>query len=180
MGMKAPAKNKNGLVIPPNPARITVERAQSLRDKSLPDRHHIYFPRVSFLENGELAYRFREHQFNSVWLPRFQHERIHRGYDPLVRKFPDYLIPSDDVMATFLDEAEILEGLGVNVRAVDMIGNALYEGRVKHIQKTLEHKDERIQNVCDHMRRIGSIAIIPRHIRQPYIEMGNLCLGRVA
>src|SRR5690606_24480240 len=122
----------------------------------------------------------REHRFNSIWLPRFQHERLHRRYDPLVREYPDYFIPNKDVMVAFLDEAELLEDLGVNIRAVDMMDEAIYEGRVKKIDQTLENRDARIQKVSEYMKRMHEVTVIPRYVKLPYIEMGRTCLGAVA
>jgi hypothetical protein len=175
-GMKAPAKNKNGLIIPPTPVELSPDQAEQKGRKSLPDRHHIYFPRVSFVESGELAFKFREHRFNSIWLPRFQHERLHRRYDTLVREYPSYMMPDEDVMATFIDEAKILDDLNVNVRAIDMIDSAIYEGRVRKMNKTQEHRDERVQKVSEHLGKLNEFAVMPRYIRKPFLEMGRICL----
>lgn len=179
-GMKAPDKNKNGLVIPPTPIELSPEQANQKGRKSFPDRHHVYFPRVAFLKSGNLAYRFREHQFNSIFLPRFQHERLHRRYDPLVRDYPDFFIPNEDVMATFLDEAELLEDLGVNVRAVDMINDAIYEDRVRRLDRTLENREERLEKVSQQMSRLCELTVVPRYIKRPFAEMGRTCLGSAA
>lgn len=179
-GMKAPAKNKNGLVIPPVPIKVSPEIAESKGKKTIPDRHHIYFPKVSFVEAGKTAFQFREHRFNSIWLPRFQHEKIHRRYDPLVREYPSFFLPSEEVMGVFLDEAKILEDLDVNVRAVDMIDDAIYEDRITDLDRTLEHREARLENVSDGLRRFHQIEIIPRHIRQPFMALGRICIETAA
>lgn len=154
--MKAPAKNRHGLVIPPDPAKITQARELYYGKKVMPDRHHLYFPRVVFRGIGSLAFEFREHRFNSIWLPRFQHEKLHRRYDAMVMRHPDYLVPSDDVMATFLDEAHLLDELDVCVKAIDMIDEALYEGKVTNETAVLENRDYRlgvVRDVVDMMPR---------------------------
>jgi hypothetical protein len=179
-GMKAPAKNKNGLIIPPTPIELSPKTVEKKGIKSMPDRHHVYFPRYSFLEAGEVAQRFREHRFNSVWLPRFQHERLHRRYDNLVKIHPNYFIPEEEVMLTFLDEAKILENLDVNLRAVDMIDDAIYEGRVADLGESSERREERIENIANGIKLTNRIEIVPRHIRYPYIVLGRSCLGIAA
>jgi hypothetical protein len=179
-GMKAPAKNKNGLIIPPTPISLTSENADKKGYKSIPDRHHVYFPRISFSEAGELAFRFREHRFNSTWLPRFQHEKIHRRYNPLVREHPSYFLPEEEVMVVFLEEAKILEDLDVSVRAVDMINDAIYDGRVRQTNKSLESLENRLDIIGEKLKQTQQIEVVPRFIKKPFIELGRTCLAQAA
>ena len=154
--LRAPERNRHGLVIPPDPATVTQARIEYYGKRARPDRHHLYFPKTAFKEAGTLATEFREHRFNSIWLPRFQHDKLHRKHDPFVRKYPGSLIPDEDVMATFLDEAHILDELKVCVKAIDMIDEALYEGRVKHYGRTFEKRQHKVETA------VGAMACIPR------------------
>lgn len=139
--LRAPARNRHGLVIPPDPATITQERRQKYYKACFIDRHHLYYPDKAFRSAGSLASDFMGHRFNQVWLPRFQHNKWHRRYDPFILKYRDYPIPADDVMETFLDE------LKVCVRAIDMMNEALYEGRVKHTNSTVYKRDTKLNTV---------------------------------
>lgn len=179
-GKKAPAKTRHGLVIPPDPAHITPERAQYYGEKSKPDRHHVYFPRVAFEKAGELAMEFREHRFNSIWLPRFQHERLHRRYDRLARKHPTYMLPEGDVMTTFLDEAKLLDELDVCVQAVDMIDAALYEGRVRHVEKTMENRDLRIDTIGAIVELSSKFEVLPDYVAKTALRGASDYLERPA
>lgn len=168
--MKAPDKNKNGLVVPPEPVRIDERLAERYGERSKPDRHHLYFPRIEFQERGKLAHDFREHRFNSIWLPRFQHERLHKRYDRLIRAHPGYLVPSDEVMVTFLDEAHLLDELQVCVRAIEMMNDALYEGTVVKIDRTLENRQMRVESINDVVRRTANFEVITPQISRIAIE----------
>lgn|GEM_PF-6693273 len=175
-GLRAPEKNRHGLVIPPDPARITPAREEYYRHRIVPDRHHIYFPRVVFKEAGSLPFDFREHRFNSIWLPRFQHDRLHKRYSPLVYKYPDYMMPPGDVMATFLDEAHLLDELDVCVKAVDMIDEALYDGRVKHVNHTLDNREQRLQVIETVVSLVPDFEIVTPFIARTALAGANRVL----
>jgi hypothetical protein len=165
-GMKAPAKNKNGLIIPPDPAKVSPEVATYYGEKSKPDRHHIYFPRVVFASESELSFKFREHRFNSIWLPRFQHDKLHNRYDELIRKYPKFMMPRIDVMETFLEEAQMLDELNVCVRAIDMIDDAIYEGKVVHINRTLEKREEKLEIISTVVELSRGFEVVSQKLAQ--------------
>ncbi len=126
---RIPDTNRYGLVIPPE--RIELEgRGLTAWERGrlgLSD-HHLYYPRKVFKAAGDLAYDFRNDPFNQIALPQFQHDRLHRRYDPFIESYPTYLIPKDEeVMATFIDEAKLLRSLSVCVRNVTMIDEGIYE-----------------------------------------------------
>jgi hypothetical protein len=176
-GMHAPDRNRHGIVIPPHPAKITPAKLAFYSKKAFTDRHHLYFPRVSFREHSKLAFEFREHHTNSVWLPRFQHDKLHLRYDPLVRKYPDYLVPPEDVMATFMDEVGLLDELGVCMSAVNMIDEAIYEGRVKHIDEALENRESRIGRAAEIVQETQRFEIVAPWIARPAIESAAVMLN---
>lgn len=163
-GMRGPEKNRNGLVIPLAPAKVYAETAVKRKDMARIDRHHLYFPRVEFLEHSDLAHKFREHRFNSVWLPRFQHERYHKRHDRFFREYPTYLIPSDDVMATFLEEAYMLDELQVCVKAIVMMDDALYEGITTQNDQSIEARQMRVETIHNVVRSAESFSIITPQI----------------
>lgn len=152
-----PDRNGYGLIIPPT-AATSEKRLVSARENGLAftSWHHIYWPKRVFQAAGQLACQFRSSPFNVIALPRFQHNEYHARYDEsVVRRYPGEIIPPEDVMATFLDEADLLIGLDVSMRAVDMIDDALYEGRVKHINKAEDNKEAHLEKVA---KSIGEIA----------------------
>jgi len=146
--LKLPDRNRYGLIIPPqvSPNETEKLRASHLR-RSFIDRHHLYFPKFAFKEAGSLATEFREHRFNAIWLPRRQHDRLHRRYSRAIYTYPEILIPAEEVMATFLDEAHMLDELNVCVRAVEMIDAAMYEGKVKRLKQASEHRTQRMERI---------------------------------
>ena len=169
--LKIPTRNRYGLIIPPEATKIkyTPERAPQQR-RSFIDRHNLYFPKYVFREEGPLAYEFREQWFNKVWLPRVQHDRLHRRYQPAIDQNPHIFVPSSEVMATFLDEAQLLDYLQVCVTAVTMIDQALYEGRVKQFSKTQEHRSERIQRIHDVVTKIKDVELLKPTIFQNEVD----------
>ncbi len=168
--LRAPARNRHGLVIPPDPANITPSRLALQPRRCFIDRHHLYYPRFAFREAGALAFEFREHRFNQVWLPRFQHDKLHRRYNHLIEKQPDYFVPQGDVMATFLDEAYLLDELDVCVKAIDMIDEALYEGRVKHMNSALEHREQRLHIVEEVITQVPHFEVVTQYIARTALQ----------
>lgn len=145
-----PDRNRYGLVIPPtaatSPRRLLPAKEAGL---DFPTKHHLYWPKSVFVAAGSLACEFRIHPFNIVTLPRFQHTEYHARYNEAVEhQFPGELVPEDDVMATFLDEAKLLERLGVSMRAIDMIDEAIYEGRVRQFAKTYENRQAHLDFIA--------------------------------
>ncbi len=175
-GIHAPDRNRHGIVIPPTPAKVTPTKLAFYQKKAISDRHHLYFPKVSFRDNGSLASEFREHHTNSVWLPRFQHDRLHKRYDPLVRRFPDALMPARDVMVTFLDEVKLLDELGVCVSAIQMIDEAIYEGRVIHVNQALENRESRLGRVGEIVEHSQRFEIVTPWIAQPALLSAGVVL----
>lgn len=176
--LKIPTRNRYGLIIPPEATKIkdTPDRAPQQR-RSFIDRHHLYFPKYVFREEGPLAYEFREHRFNKIWLPRVQHNRLHRRYQPAIDLNPSVFVPSSEVMATFLDEAHLLDDLQVCVTAVTMIDQALYEGRVKQFSKTQEHRTERIQRIHEVVSKLEDVELLRPTIIQNGVDQATLYLA---
>ena len=137
--LSTPETNSFGLVLPPSEEELEYLRLFQ-RPKNRPDsvdRHHLYWPR-NLYNTSKLSNRFREHRFNSIWILMTDHRILHKEYDGVP-------VPPRDVMTTFLDEAELLDELGVCVRAVEMIDSALYEGRVTHLNEVEENRQSKIQ-----------------------------------
>lgn len=168
--LRAPARNRHGLVIPPDPATITPERRQKYTKACFISRHHLYYPDKTFRSAGSLATEFMGHKFNHVWLPRFQHNKWHRRYDPFILKNRTYLIPDDDVMETFLDEAHLLDELNVCVRAIDMIDEALYEGRVTHRNSTVHKRESKLTTVEEVVNKASRFEIVTPFIARTVLQ----------
>lgn len=134
-------KTELGLAVPPESlSAAEVDKITAPEDRRcLVSRHHLYWPRPDYL-NNRLRKRFREHPFNSVWLPDPQHRQIHQdfyGAQP----------PRRNVMRAFLDEANTLEELSVSVRAVEMINTAIYEDRVRRINAANGHRQRHLEAI---------------------------------
>jgi hypothetical protein len=80
------------------------------------------------------------------------------------------MVPPSDVMTTFLDEARILDKLDVCVKAVDMIDEALYEGRVRQYSQTLEHREEHLQTVEAVLSVVHSFEIVTPFIARTALQ----------
>jgi len=132
-----------GLAIPPE--ELSTEEVDKIKApesrRFLVSRHHLYWPREDYLPDP-LKKKFRDHKFNSVWLPDPQHIDIH-GH------FVGASAPPVDIMLAFLDEANLLLSLGVSVQAIEMIDEALYEDQVLQIHKTEENRER-------HLRLLGN------------------------
>lgn len=164
--------------MPPEIAKIRTEqlRASQLR-RSFIDRHHLYFPKYVFRENGALATEFREHRFNSVWLPRVQHERLHRRYQKAVEQNPSIFVPDDDVMIAFLDEAKLLDDLEVCVSAIAMMDRAIYEEKVKFPQRLADHRNAKIEHIQEVSAKASSLEIIHQQIARSILESAQVYLA---
>lgn len=120
------------------------------------DRHHLYWPRTLYIPS-KLAKEFREHRFNSIWLLRSDHDSIHHRFDGVP-------IPSEDVMSTYLDEARLLDKLGVCVAALEMIDTAIYEGRVRYHRSVEENRESKLRTIDHHMKLVNGFEILPSQI----------------
>lgn len=107
--------------------------------RCLVSRHHLYWPRPDYLNNN-LRKRFREHPFNSVWLPHPQHVQIH---DRFVGARP----PKRNVMRAFLHEADLLTELSVSVRAVELIDTAIQEERVRRLKAASGNRQRHLEAI---------------------------------
>jgi len=163
--LKIPTRNKHGLVIPPNVATLKTEesRTSHLR-RSFIDRHHLYFPKYAFKEAGSLALEFREHRSNSVWLPRTQHNRLHRRYHQVVEIDPKIFIPEEDVMTTYLDEVHLLDELKVCVRAVEMIDAAIDGGLVRRRHAVQENRTQKLERIREVLKFAQCFEIVTNTI----------------
>lgn len=171
-----PDRNRHGLIIPPTPA-TSEKRFLPARDNGLAfsSWHHIYWPKKVFRTAGQLACEFRNHPFNLISLPRFQHDEYHARYDdPVVTKYPGEIIPSSEVMRAFLDEADMLVSLDVSMRAIDMINEALYDGRVKHIKKAEENKEAHLERIAKSVGLIATDSLELVSLRQAAVRIKSL------
>lgn len=114
-----------GLAIPPTPMTAEeVDKITAPEDRRcLVSRHHLYWPREVFGAT-KLSKRFREHRFNSVWLPDPQHVEVHKHF--LGAEVPDVKL-----MKKFMREAMILDQMDVSVQAVDVISEAVRGNRIR-------------------------------------------------
>ncbi len=100
--------DKNGLVIRPK-LRDCIGKVcpvAASEGNCFTSSHHLYWPRILYLETSDLAFKFRTDRHNIVSMAHCRHngtwnKAIHSKYDMAP-------IPSDDVMSTFLDESAIL------------------------------------------------------------------------
>lgn len=67
-------------------------------------------------------------------------------------------------MATFLEEANLLEGLGISMRAIDMIDTALYEDRVVDHQATEENRQRNVEIINNTVMRVPKFEAIPAQL----------------
>jgi len=152
-----PETNSLGLVIPPSPETISflsINKPAKVPDRI--NRHHLYWPKNYYHQN-KLATSFREHRFNSVWLLKSVHQDIHDNYDGVP-------YPSKEVMEVYLQEATILDELGVCIKAIEMINEAIYEDRVKHERSTNEHKSQRLNLVSQNIAKVNHFEALPREV----------------
>lgn len=171
-----PDRNRYGLIVPPT-AATSEKRFLPARESGVAfsSWHHIYWPKKVFRAAGQLACEFRSHPFNIISLPRFQHDEYHARYDnPVVVRYPGEIIPSDDVMRAFLDEADMLVGLDVSIRAIDMINEALYDGRVKHIKKAEGDKEAHLERVAKSVGLIAAGNLEVVSLQQVTIRLASL------
>jgi hypothetical protein len=149
-----PEKTHFGLVLPPSQDELEYLRLfrKPKRKQDTVSRHHIYFPRKTYVSPLEIE--FREHDFNSIWILDSDHISLHKRYK--------YVCPPEkDVMEAFLDEAAILEEAGVCMRALEMIDAAIYEGRIKHLPKTQEDRLHKLETVAASKELVNDFEIIP-------------------
>lgn len=169
---RSPETNRFGLVLPPSSEYLGyLSLAKPKNRPDTVDRHHLYWPRTHYL-NSAIGRDFREHRFNSVWMLRTDHNNLHHDFDGVP-------LPPSDVMATYLDEALLLDELGVCVRAVEMIDTAIYEGRVKRQPKTEEHRQHKLEAIRLSIEKVNRLEVLPDYIAQlaiyqlaPLVEAG--------
>lgn len=152
-----PETNRFGLVLPPSPETI---RFRSLNVPSrIPDgvnRHHLYWPKSDY-QKSELTAKFREHRFNSVWMLKSAHQLIHKLYDGVP-------FPSCDVMKVYLQEATVLDELGVCIRSIEMINDALYEGNISLKKASTAERNNKLELVNKNMEAINHFEILSSEV----------------
>jgi hypothetical protein len=127
----------------------------------------LYWPETLY-ESTELSKHFRSHKFNTIWLLLSDHFEIHENKDGVP-------IPPEDVMLAYLDEAKILDELGVCVRAVEMINSAIYEGRVRRPSSTNEDRHQHFETIHANVRQIRSFEVMPvQHVDLVINQIGQL------
>ncbi len=162
-----PETNGFGLVLPPEPEGLEYLSFRGPRKRQpRPDhlsRHHLYWPEKLYRRN-ELSLMFREHRFSSVWLLRSDHDVIHRKYDGVP-------VPPKDVMETYLHEAALLDELEVVIRAVEMIDEAIYEGRVKRPVRAQGRREQNLELIHEKFAEARKVELISQ-------QAANLLLPR--
>ncbi len=126
------------------------------------NRHHLYWPKSLYADN-ELARNFREHPFNSIWLLKSDHVKIHQIYDGVA-------IPDENVMATFMDEAGLLECLQVSIKAIEMIDAAILTGQVKRLSKSKNEKGRYLDIVGSTVKNAYKIELLNAAIAKVAVE----------
>lgn len=145
---RRPSTTERNIAVPPQVFEMGCRKLTRWeRERNFIDRHHLYFPKFVFVDAGKLAAEFREHRINIISLPRFQHDRLHARYHDHMERYPKYLLPSREVMASFLTEAHLLDQLDVSVRAIDMIDSAFYDDRVTNFEAMMANRDAHIENI---------------------------------
>ncbi|QQS64906.1 hypothetical protein IPO96_05095 [Candidatus Saccharibacteria bacterium] len=153
-------RNFKGLVMPPSPVEsceeLIMQGTAPNHRRCFVSRHHLYWPRTLY-EKDELSHEFREHPFNRVWMLDCQHGLIHKEYIGT-------RIPDAQTMAEFLKEADLLRTLGVSIRAVEGINNALEQSKVRRLNHSLDNR-------AHHLEVIRGITRTPIEIIHPQIAM---------
>lgn len=173
--LRVPETNDYGLVLPPqadDEAIIEYLKPANIHSLGV-NRHHLYWPRGYYLRTSELAFRFREHRFNSVWMTIGSHHQYHELFDAVP-------VPPDDVMQAFLDEAAILDELGVCMHAVQMMDKGIYEGRVRKIDKVQQHRRERLATIEAVFDLEDEFRVIPVEFAQAMLHGAEVFLDRAA
>src|SRR5579884_1808401 len=162
---RVPETNSFGLVLPPSSDNISYLLPNSPKPKKqeFVDRHHLYWPRSVYLSDSKLAFKFREHRFNSVWILRTEHDAYHAIYDSVP-------IPPREVMQTFLEEAKLLEELNVCVQAIEMIDSAIYQGLVVNHSRVEEKRCWRLERAQATLERAARLEVIPLEVAQLAVE----------
>ncbi len=173
--LRVPEANDYGLVLPPPPDGVEViEYLKPANIHSLGvNRHHLYWPRNFYLDTSDLAFRFREHRFNSVWMTIGKHQQYHKEYDGVP-------VPPDDVMRAFLDEAAVLDELGVCMHAVQMMDVNIYRGRVRKMDKVMEHRQERLATIEAVFELETEFRVVPAEFAQAVLHGAEVFLDRAA
>lgn len=133
------------------------------------NRHHLYWPKSLYNAN-ELTRNFREHPFNSIWLLKSDHVKIHQTYDGVA-------VPDTDVMASFMDEAGLLESLQVSLKAIEMIDSAILAGRIKRISKSEDEKNRYLQIASGALKNVRKFELLNANIAKTAVERAISCLN---
>lgn len=160
-GVRVPETNSFGLVLPPSAQDLEYLRLFKPHNRHKPDfveRHHLYWPRL-YYRSSELASKFRDHRFNSIWINMQDHDNLHKEYDGVP-------FPKEEIMYAFLNEAEILDRLGIQVKSVEMIDTAIYEGVVKDHQKIIEYRESQLENLYNTFNRALRISIVSKSLSE--------------
>jgi len=106
--------NQHGLVIPPSRRDCFGEACPvaEQQDACFVDRHHLYFPAAN-RNLTPIALEFGLCADNIIWIARCAHNRYH---DQHYRAF----MPSEEVMATFIDESRLKQDYFSLLRLIDI------------------------------------------------------------
>lgn len=172
---RVPEANDYGLVLPPqadDEAIIEYLKPADIHSLGV-NRHHLYWPRGFYLRAGDLAFAFREHRFNSVWMTVANHRQYHEEFDGVP-------VPPNDVMRAFLDEAAILDELGVCMHAVQMMDENIYRGRVRKLDKVMEHRQERLATIEAVFTLEPEFRVVPAEFAQAVLHGAEVFLDKAA
>lgn len=170
---RVPETSSLGLVVPPSSDEVSYLSHNSADRHSLGvDRHHLYWPKIMYCASP-LTREFRDNRFNVVWIHRHDHNELHSRYDGV--PFPDRY-----VMEAFLEEAKILEALDVSVRAVEMINEAIYEGRVRKLAAGEAHREHHLEAIQKNIELAEQAEVVPLNLARFSIQKALLTLEEVA
>ncbi len=171
MGLEhCPETDGFGLVLLPeliDPSKISFFAPSKCLDTI--NRHHLYWPKSLYADN-ELTRNFREHPFNSIWLLKTDHVKIHQTYDGVD-------VPDTEVMASFMDEAGLLESLQVSLKAIEMIDSAILAGRIRRISKSEDDKNRYLEIANRALKNVHKFELLNADIAKIAVDRAISCLN---
>jgi len=153
---RIPKTNDFGLVLPPDALRYSITKPAKGDGIS---RHHLYWPECNYKADNGLAVRFREHKFNSIWLLRSDHDKIHENYDGVP-------VPHPYVMEAYLEEANLLETLNVTVTDVGRLDQAIEQRVINKWERAWAQRQQKIETINRTLEQLKEPQIVPTEIAQ--------------
>lgn len=172
--------NQLGLVIPPQRLDCVGPRCPVARKigHCFVDEHHLYFPYAKFVGN-ELTEDFRNHAFNRVRLPRCQHNSA--SLNAIHRRYTGARIPPVAVMERFLEEADLLQLLGVvSVKLEGLLEKIVEDNAPRSVtRRRLEDYEEaeETQRLLE-QQALSELEVVPHVLHRRTAEFAP-AIGRV-